>query len=351
MPRLSLWNSGHKGADYKFIDRNVSEWFGAGGVAVYCHKYLGTYAQSEDGDDGNTMTIQDVLLLENRDRKYSEEIFELRGQYNVEQVEGDLRQFGFFMMNDTLFIYFHLNDTLALLGRKIMNGDVLELPNLRDDALLDEDAPAINKFYVVEDVTRASEGYSATWFPHIIRVKAVPMKASQEFEDIMEKQAKDPFGFDQGLIRDLMTTYGKDMEIDEAVVEMAKESVSGRNFETQQFYVVPGDELTGQLPWVFAGDGIPPNGAELAGSGSVFPLNPSEGTYYLRTDYEPKTLFRYSSGRWVMQEQDYREQNWNVAHRILEGFINNNNQVTHDDGIVADEKQPLYKAIKPRADF
>lgn len=356
MPRLSLWNSGRKGADYKFIDRNISEWFGAGGTAAYIHLYLGHHGQGENTPDGNVTSIQDVLFLENRDRKYSDEVYELRTQYNVEQVEGDMRQFGLFMMNDTLFLYFHLNDSIAQLGRKLMTGDVIELPHLREDALLDPEAQAINKFYVIDDVTRASEGFSPTWFPHLLRCKCIPMTSSQEFDDVLEKKAKDPFGFDLGdgdefSIGNIMSTLGREMEIDEAVVEQAKLSVSGRNFETRHYYVVPGDELTSQLPWVFAGDGHPPNGAEPIGVGSAFPLEPAEGVYYLRTDYEPRTLFRYTSNKWVMQEQDYRQENWSAAHRILEGFVNNNKTTTLGDGSTITQKQGLHKTVKPKADF
>lgn len=356
MPRLSLWNSGRKGADYNFIDRQVSEWFGVSGTAVYVHLYLGPHDQGDpataDQRAAPTVTsVQDVVFLENRDRRYSDDVFELRGVYNVNDVDFDLRQFGMFFSNDNLFIEFHLNDALAQIGRKLMSGDVVELPHLRDDALLDPTSPAVNKFYVIEDVNRASDGYSATWWPHVLRIRCTPMTAGQEYTDILEKNAKDPFGRNQGLIGDLMSTIGTELGLNEAVIDEAKLSVSGRNFETRQFYVVPGDELTGQNPWVFAGDGDPPNGAVLTGTGNRFPQSPSEGDYYLRNDYEPQALFRYTSGRWRLQELDYRQADWSVAHRLLEKFINNAATVTMQDGTIITERQSLFKAVKPRADF
>lgn len=354
MPRLGLWNSGKKGNNYRYIDRMISQWFGASGTAVYVHLYLGHHEQQAPGPGGpqvsNITSIQDVLLLENRDRKYSNTVFELRGVYNVNDVDFDLRQFGFFLQNDTLFIEFHMNDLIAQLGRKIIAGDVLELPHLRDDALLDGDK-AVNKFYVVEDVNRASDGYSATWFPHILRVKCSPMTAAEEYSDILDKQAKNPLGFDDGRLRDLISTIGRDMQINEAVVEAAQESVKARNFETRQFYVVPGDETTGQNPWILAGDGVPPNGAVAVESSSSFPNPATEGQYCLRTDYSPHTLFRYQNNGWRMQELDYREGEWSAAHRLLKSFINNRKEVTFEDGTTQAEKQPLHKAAKPRADF
>lgn len=353
MPRLSLWKGGKKTADYRYIDRAISEWFGISGTGVYVHLYMGTYGQGVDAADLAPNKIQDVVFMENRDRKYSDEVYELRGVYNVSDMDFDLRQFGMFLSNDSIFVEFHLNDMQAHVGRKLITGDVLEFPHLRDDATLDgsiDEAPAINKFYVVEDVNRASDGYSPTWFPHVLRVKCSPMAAAQEYEDILDKQAKDPFGFDSGTIRDLMSTLGKELDVNEQVVEAAQATVTGRNFETRQFYVVPGDETTDQNPWVFAGDGVPPNGATLVGSGNSFPLSPAEGDYYLRLDYSPHTLFRRESGKWRIQEQDYREGEWSAASRILKSFIENTNISTFEDKTAAPEKQPLFKAIKPKGD-
>jgi hypothetical protein len=361
MPRLSIWNSGRKGADYKFIDRAVSEFFGISGTAAYIHLYLGPHDQTPPPPAGqppqqpvalDETSIQDVLFLENRDRRYSNEVYELRTLYNVTDTDFDLRQFGLFLTGDTLFLTFHFNDMLALCGRKIMAGDVIELPHRRDDALLDPNAKAINKFYVVEDTSFASEGFSPTWWPHVWRVKVGPMTDSQEYADILDKQAKNPLGFDQGRLGDLMSVIGRENSINEAVVDAAKENFLRRNFETQQFWVVPGDETTNQNPWVFAGDGIPPNGAALVGSGAVFPDAPTEGDYYLRTDYKPHTLFRRQSGRWKIQEIAYRDE-WMAAHRFLVDFINGNKDktATYADGLVLDVKQPISRAIKPRADF
>lgn len=354
MPRLSLWNSGAKGATYNYIDRAISEFFGISGTAVYVHLYLGHHNQDPDSTEEPAVgKIQDVLFLENRDRRYSQEVFEIRGLYNVADVDFDLRQFGMFLQNDTIFIEVHMNDTLAQLGRKLMAGDVIELPHQRDDAGLDETKAAINKFYVIDDVNRASDGYSPTWYPHILRLKCSPMAAAEEYHDILEKQAKDPFGFDDGKLRDILTNVGLEMGINEEVVEAAKANVTGRNFETRHFYVVPGDEgLTGtQNPWIFAGDGDPPNGAALVGSGNRFPDTPADGDYYLRLDYSPQALFRWTNQRWRLQELDYRESEWSAAHSILKGFINQSGTTTLQDGTTQEIRQGLHKAIKPRADF
>ena len=351
MSRLGIWNSGRKGNTYNYIDKMISQWMGASGTGVYVHLYLGVHDQSEGGTGpaSNVTEIQDVLLLENRDRKYSENVYELRGVYNVTDIDFDMRQFGFFLTNDTLFIEFHMNDCISQLGRKLMAGDVLELPHQRDDALLDG-GKAANKFYVIDDVNRASDGYSPTWYPHILRVKCAPMTAGEEFSDILEKPAKDHFGFNTDRLTDLLSTLGREMEINEEIVEEAKRSVKKRNFETQHLYVVPGEELTNQKPWVLAGDGIPPNG-QPCGSGDNFPQSPTEGDYFLRTDYWPQTLFRRVAGSWRIQEYDFREDEWSVAHATLKKYINNRAEVTFDDGTTKAEKTGLYQAVKPRADL
>ena len=356
MPKLSIWNSGRKSNDYRFIDRTISEYFSVGGTAAYIHKYLGVHdAQgnpTDPDDPKGELKIQDMLFLENRDRRYAKDIIELRAIYNIQDSEFDLKQFGLFISNDSIFVEFHLNDMIADLGRKLMNGDVLELPHLRDDALLDPDAKAINKFYVVVDAMRASDGYSQTWFPHIWRVKCEPITDRQEYIDVLDKTADDPFGLSMDSnLRDLMSNINREFEITDAVIEEAREHVMQRNFETRQFYVVPGDDMGMQYPWVFAGDGEPPNGAVLTGSGTRFPDNAQQGDYYLRTDYEPYILYQKDGNKWARREVDYRQGEWSMAHRLLKSFINNRATSTHDDGTILPEKTPLSKAILPKSDF
>ena len=137
MPRLSLYRP-QKGNDYSFIDKQVYEMFTVGGTDINVHKYLGAENPSEDDatadqpryDAVKETNIQDLLFLENRDRKYDPDVYTMRGIYNVQDIDFNLSQFGLFLSNDTLFLTIHINSSVKTLGRKIIAGDVIELPHL-----------------------------------------------------------------------------------------------------------------------------------------------------------------------------------------------------------------------------
>jgi hypothetical protein len=178
------------------------------------------------------------------------------------------------------------------------------------------------------------------------------MNNESKYNDILQSQGQNPFGLDTGKLVDIMTSVGKEKAINDAVIEAAVKNVKARNFETRHYWVNKGDAGAGQAPWIFAGDGIPPDGFETVGSGTIFPRTPDEGDYFLNTGYDPHTLFKYENKAWRFQEQDYRRGHWSMANRLLEDFINNDAVTTFkDNGEKAKEKQPLYKAVKPREDF
>jgi len=297
MPRLSLYRPNRQN-DYKFIDRTVAEMYQVGGVDMYVHKYLGPTPSGDDSSsisggtqdatqpsysEENPLFIEDLFLLENRDRSYSPDVYTMRGVYNAQDIDFDLSQFGLFLNNDTLFITFHYNFMIDTIGRKLMNGDVLELPNLKDYHPLDEDlAKAIPKYYVIQDAAFASEGFSQTWLPHLWRVKATPLVGAQEYKDILDK----PFAVDNiwdpgnyypsGSIvldgntyyqavtdapggteitnttywqvytpdteLDTITTKSKDLEINDAILTQAEFEVPLSGYDNSKFYIVSTNE-------------------------------------------------------------------------------------------------------------
>jgi len=362
MPRLSLYRP-EKGNDYRFIDKTVWEMFQVGGTDVLVHKYLGP-GTSASGNTPTTPTyntanpsqIQDLLFLENRDRKYDPDIYQLRGVYNISDIDFNLSQFGLFLQNDTIFITFHINDTVEKIGRKIIAGDVIELPHLKDDHALNDLQFALKRFYVIEEVNRAAEGFSVTWYPHLYRAKCKPLVDSQEFKQILDAVQTDAEGNETNTsLRDIMSTYEKEMQITQAVLDQAELDAPKSGYDTTKYYTIQKDGLgnvelvtvdnnliseysadlgepvvdengnpivdengnpvyTGvtastqfQTPdhnaygGYLLGDGIPGNGAPFS-AGIAFPVNPTPGQYCLRKDYMPNRLFRYNGTRWMKIE-------------------------------------------------
>ena len=348
MPRLSLWKP-EKTNDYHFMDRLIREQFLVGGTGVLIHKYLQPADQGASTDPTkpnykaddvlNETKIQDLLFLENRDRIYDPDIYELRGVYNVGDQDFDLTQFGLFLSADTIYISFHTNDMVDRMGRKLMAGDVLELPHIRDDLLLDETKPAINKFYVIQDASRAAEGFSQTWYPHIWRIKASPMTDAQEYRDILSQTTDN--GVDT--LKDALSTYQKELEISKAIIARGEQLAP--NILDDQSNLLQDDIKTYQA------DADPTyNHGETLNSGLSFPLNPHQGDFFLRTDYTPAALFAYRGTRW----QRITTQNGpvNLQDAVLNGagFINNN-AVTVVGNQEMPERQALSQIVKPKTDF
>lgn len=194
MPRLSLYRS-EKSNDYRFFDRTIAEMLDVGATDLYIHKYIGI---QDNGPTGSLSTpqrtapdptkIQDLLFLENRDRVYDKDIYRLRGHYNVQNLDFDLSQFGLFLNNDTIFITVHYNKMIEIVGRKLMVGDVIELPHLTDYHPLNELIPtSLRRYYQVTDANFASEGFSSTWYAHLWRIKCEPLVDTQEFSNILKQ--------------------------------------------------------------------------------------------------------------------------------------------------------------------
>lgn len=453
MPRLSLYKP-EKGNNYKFIDKTVWSMFQVGGTDVFVHKYLGLGAPAAGTASPsipqynalNPLNIQDLLFLENRDRTYDTNIYQLRGVYNVQDTDFNLSQFGLFLQNDTVFISFHINDTVEKLGRKIMSGDVIELPHLKDEYALNDLTFTLKRFYVVQEVNRASEGFSSTWYPHLYRAKCTPMVDSQEFKQILDSAADT--ANDRGIwaenvtyypgdvvkganglyynviveatnisppnatyytlansLRDIISTYKKELAITQAVLNQAEADVPKSGFDVTRFFtlaldsegkpaLVTADAETidastftisgadGEVTTVDAstvlqtpsqdgydstyliGDGIAPNGAPFT-SGTTFPSgNPIDGQFCLRTDFFPNRLFRYSGKRWIKYEDNIRMTMSNIGStdaatgltsasgvRLTQkGTFVNNTVVNDVNGNQIEERQSLSKALRPKAD-
>lgn len=360
MPRLSLWKNGKHTNDYRFFDLRISEMFTISGTGVLVHKYLGPIEQESSTDatqpsytSQSELNIQDLLLLENRDRKYEENVYRMRGIYQVTDNAFDLTQFGLFLQTGTLFITFHINDMVATLGRKIMNGDVLELEHLIDYETLDPNIPAaLKRFFVVSDCTRAAEGYSPTWWPHLWRCKINPLVDSQEYKDILNRitvneESTTPIG-------EILSNYQKYIDINDAVVLQAETELPESGYDTSGIYHRSRDTESPDfaVKGYLTGNSIPPNGAP-ATSGIVFPDTPVLGQYHIRTDYMPNRLFRFDGTRWTKIEDDVRTSITNNSSDNLtqrNSFVTNTRTFRDVNGNVQPEKQNLNDILKPKPD-
>jgi len=368
MPKISLW-SPVQGNDYNYVDRIAREYIELGGTGVFIHKYLGPKEQvgddnksdAEDGVETTPLNIGDILFLENRDRKYAPDIIEMRGAYTISDTDFDLTQFGIFLTDDTIFMSFHLNECVERLGRKLMSGDVLELPHLREFALLDDDKGAVNRFYVIEDASHSAEGYGPRWWSHMWRVRAKQMPASTEYQDILDRLTGDgqqlesqPPGDDDccdETIGDVISDKNKLDDIADAIIEEAALNVpyDPLSYDAAHLYLyIDPDTQQHQLIWFKTGDGIPPNGLPLAGDGNTFPSSLVNGDYFLRTDFSSPVLYQKQGTTFKKIEVDQRKLPWTAANQLLDTFIDNDNITTNDDGTTEPQRQALSKTVLAR---
>lgn len=332
MPRLSLYRP-NKTNDYKFLDKTIKEMFTVGATDLFVHKYLGVDVKSETGqntpyDRLDPTNIQDMLFLENRDRKYDKDIYRLRGHYSVQNLDFDLSQFGLFLNNDIIFITVHYNDMIDILGRKLMVGDVFELPHLTDYHPLNETVPVgLRRYYQITDGNFASEGFTQTWMPHLWRIKCEPLVDSQEFSNILSAPLqKDNYLGDwdknktyvpgytvqygdkvytpkqnvpAGIaptdttyweldaadnLRDIIGRYNKNIEVNDAVIAEAARVLPKAGYDRSQLYVVPTYE-----------DNQPAPPVNIVVSNNAGPT-PTRGTVQLmQTSFNPAPVIRISA--------------------------------------------------------
>lgn len=348
MPRLSLYKP-EKGNDYKFHDRNISEMFQVGGTDVLLHKYLGpknpldgeSTADVPQYDVIKETNIQDLLFLENRDRKYDTSVYTLRGIYNVSDIDFNLSQFGLFIDQDTVFMTVHINDFIKLIGRKPLAGDVIELPHLRDEFALNDADQALPRFFVISDVGRAAEGFSRTWYPHLYRLKLTKISDQQQYADILktpaDKDANFVGDYDAGTtynvgdiiryqgtlytvtaattgneppntsyfsiysgatLQGILSTNAKNLEINDAILAQAEANAPKSGYETQQFYSLATDEFGNPALITVDDSAAPPDASSTSLDASRISARPNRTGYsgYLLGDGIPPNGVDFGHG-------------------------------------------------------
>jgi len=357
--------------------------------------------------------IEDLLLLENRDRSYDPNVHVMRMVYTHNDIDFDLTQFGLFLNNDTLFLTTHYQNMIDGFGRKLMAGDVLELPNLKDYHPLNTGIlRALPRYYVIQDAAFAAEGFSQTWLPHLWRIKATPMVNAQEYQQIINQPLMPDTVWDNGnyypegstvnnggvyykaiqnapagvdindaatwqvitnptTVGDVTSTRNKELAINDALIIQANADVPLSGYDDVSFYLLPdypngrpdaavtptspADTTTpGTYGWTLGyltGSGVAPNGLAVT-PGVSFPMAPTTGEYCLRLDYFPNRLFRFNGTMWVAISSDVRTPlDWGSDNSTQRSsFVNNPYTVATTDQGNIPSRQSISQLLQPQAD-
>ena len=384
MAKLSLWQP-NKGRDFNFIDRAIGENFRVGGDGILVHMYEGPTTDSTGNTNTSLTTIQDVLFMSNTNRKYNPNVIELKGHHQPQDINYDLSQFGVFLSSDVIRIQFHYNDMVDALGRKLISGDVLEFPSMRDVPIFDN-AVGINRYYVIQDALYAAAGYGQKWFPHIWLVRAKLLTDSPEFSEILSQAAtgQTAGGLGQGMgilpegfadvsdknqnpgdgcnpdIKNSLSIFCNIIGITDQIVAEAERNAffDPKFFESANLYIYVDDN---GYPVIgsnyFSGDGAPPNhttdwnaGGPLVGAGISFPTDMNDGEYYLRIDFYPERLYQKQGKCFKFIEENVLK-HWTAYNRVLDLHIDNNRDTTFPDGSVVPEKQAVSKVLAQKVDL
>jgi len=373
-PRLSLWKNEKIGKDAIWFDKHILAQFQIGGVDSYVHLYLGAENPNVTNDatqpnypNLSSKNIQDLLFLENRDRKYAQDIYRIRCHYSVQDLDLDLSQFGLMIASGTLYITFHTKNMVDTIGRKLMSGDILELPNLKEFYSLDETIPvALKRFYVVQEGTRPAAGFSSSWWSHLWRCKCTPLVDSQEFSQILNQPVIGVNGLPI-MINGNPTSYGNINSsiidyntMNEAIVVQAENEVPLSGYNTDALWAplfVNGDPKQGTLSanaspqqkftGYLVGNGEAVDGYPVTPS-TEFPHNPPKGQYVLRQDYFPARLYRWNGCSWQYVDSQVRTPlTPGKGHTQRDTFVNNSNVFINSEGNAEPIIQTLSTLLYP----
>ncbi len=291
--------------------------------------------------------IQDKILLENRDRDYSTSPTTLKGYYELMQANSSLKQFGI-ELEANYSIKVNFNTCVALLGRPIVVGDIIELPS---EQQYTTSLQAVKRYLEVTDVTWDPSSYTPGWLPLMLLVTALPALASQETQDIFGDLASKVDSSGLFTTNDGNNTKYQDFtNIDQANLVMSLQNVPERGSEGsntlrefEESELAAADAVGINLrpigfnrTGLYVEDAMPQNGAPYT-EGPDMPLSPKDGDYHRLTyvglsQNVPARLYRFSlaSNRWVYLETDRRAE-YNKQKELLTEYITSPNAIPARD--------------------
>lgn len=309
-----------------------------GGVLVNVYRLKGVLDQDRDElgikvdnngslkeatDIGSFMGIQDTVLMENRDLDWDfDEVPILSGVYTVSQNELDYARFGLMMANDVITMEFHAKEMEKQCGRRLIVGDVIEMPHLREVGI---DGRVANKWYQIASITWSPTSYDAFYMRHVLGVILKPLRNQQEFLAFFERE--DEYG---KTLEEQATNKAALDAITEHNRDLAKEHAGTTWWDTSRMYIDP--DNPDLKPYRWTDDLKPPNGIPVE-SGPEFPSNSSEGDWFIRTDLMPQKLYQRRGNRWRLREVDMKRE-WNDYNWVvkLREFMSDRSQEDRNRG-------------------
>lgn len=294
--------------DTEMIDNLVREHIEIGGVVVYVYRLKGAAVQTRNFvnertdpgiappvDIGSFLGIQDPLYGEIRDREYDmDDIPRIRGVFKVSQNDMIYGRFGPQGLNNDVFsIEFHIHTVESLLGRRFIQGDVLEFPHLKD---VSNARNVTRKFYSVARVMKSPTGWDQRYTNHVLGLILSPVRDQQEFIQIMEQT--DQYG---KTVAEQVSVGERIMKLNRDMAEEAKRLAPDSVWDTNDIYLDPDNKHKGIDMWTDTG--VPPDGLPY-GQGAEFPLAPDDFDWFLRTDLYPNRLYQFYDGYWHTKQKD-----------------------------------------------
>lgn len=297
-----MWKKG-KTNDYKMFDRTIAESYNIGGVDMWVYTYQGPSGNNGSTDEtlpdyssgsGSVSSIGDLIFGETTQRNYSLTAITIPAVYQVQEATPDLKIIGLMFNFNTMDITVHYNTMMQLIGRKIIPGDIIELPNLRDNDVIGKDV-GLNRFYLVQDSFRTSDGYSATWQHHIFKLRVKPLTDSPEYSGLMgdndytgsDINNPDSSG-DNG--ENSNSSYNVEMNIMNAIIRQGDNEAPYVHWTNEHIYndLVDKEYL-----------------ARYIINGYEFPVKPAKDMFFLK-DYYP-ILHTLNNGNWEIEQSTFGE--------------------------------------------
>lgn len=290
--------------------------------------------------------IQDKILFENRDRDYASAPLQLKGYYDLINVQTDLSRFGIEIPTSAYIIKIPFSTAVALLGRPVVIGDIIELPS---ETQYGPDLQPVKRYVEVTDVTWDASTYTPGWRPTMLLVTTQPAMATQETQDVFGSLVKHVdssglFDIDDGN----NAVYQDFSAIDQTIQADAKTAVPERGSEgsnvVREFSTDEIDAANAQgFPHIskmgfnrvglYVEDAMPQNNAPYT-EGPTFPTNPATGAYHRLTyvglaKSVPPRLHRWSDvkNRWIYLETDRRMQ-YDGQQPVLNEYLTSNTKTS-----------------------